>query len=231
MIDIRRFDELGRFTNDWLEAFHHFSFSNYYDPSRMGLGKLRVWNDDTIQPQTGFPPHGHKSMEIITYVRSGAISHKDSMGNSGRTKAGDVQVMSAGSGIQHAEWNEEDEKTQIFQLWIEPRDAGGTPRWGTKAFPKGERAGNWDILASGFGEPGALEINQDARVLGATALPGTPLSYNISEGRFGYLVAAKGDARLNGAPLNARDGAAITGPVRLDIEATSPTELVLVETI
>ncbi|MEL6956626.1 MAG: pirin family protein [Pseudomonadota bacterium] len=231
MIDIRRFDDLGTFRNDWLKAHYHFSFANYYDPARMGVGKLRVWNDDTIQPHTGFPPHGHQSMEIITYVRNGAISHKDSMGNSGRTEAGDVQVMSAGSGIQHAEWNEEDTDTQIFQLWIEPRATGGQPRWGAKAFPKGERAGSWDVLASGLGDAGALEINQDARVLGATALPGKPLAYEIPEGRYGYLVAATGAARLNGETLSARDGAAITGPARIEIIADEPSELVLVETV
>lgn len=231
MIDIRRFEDLGRFTNDWLEAHYHFSFANYHDPARMGVGKLRVWNDDTIQPHTGFPPHGHQSMEIITYVRKGAISHRDSMGNSGRTEAGDVQVMSAGSGIQHAEWNQEDTDTQIFQLWIEPRARGGQPRWGARAFPKGERAGAWDVLASGLGDAGALEINQDARVLGATALPGQSLAYDIPEGRHGYLVAATGEAYLNGEPFNARDGAAIAGPARFEVEAVTPAELVLVETV
>lgn len=231
MIDIRRFEDLGRFSNDWLEAHYHFSFANYHDPARMGVGKLRVWNDDTIQPNTGFPPHGHQSMEIITYVRKGAISHKDSMGNSGRTEAGDVQVMSAGSGIQHAEWNEEDKDTQIFQLWIEPRARGGKPSWGAKAFPKGDRAGSWEVLASGLGDPSALEINQDARVLGATALPGEPLTYEIPVGRYGYLVAATGDVRLNGQSFKARDGAAITGPATLQIEADTPAELVLVDTV
>jgi len=231
VIDIRPFENLGTFRNDWLEAHYHFSFANYFDPARIGVGKLRVWNDDTIQPHTGFPPHGHESMEIITYVRKGAITHKDSMGNTGRTEAGDVQVMSAGSGIRHAEWNEEGADTQIFQLWIEPRAPGGPPRWGARAFPKGDRAGQWEVLASGLGDDGALEINQDARIVGATALPGQPLSYDIPDGRFGYLVAATGRARLNGAIVAARDGVAITGPARLDIEASEDTELVLVETV
>ena len=231
MIDIRPYDSLGTFTNSWLEAHYHFSFSHYYDPARMGHGKLRVWNDDTIQPNTGFPPHGHQSMEIITYVRKGAISHKDSLGNSGRTAAGDVQVMSAGSGIQHAEWNQESDETTLFQLWIEPRSAGGRPRWGAKSFPKGERAGAWDILASGFEDEDALFIIQDARVLGATALPGQPLAYDISQGRYGYLVAATGKATLNGKAFSARDGAAITGPARIEILAKEPTELVLVDTV
>lgn len=231
MIDIRRFESLGHFQNDWLNAHHHFSFSNYYDPGRMGAGKLRVWNDDTIEPGTGFPPHGHRNMEIITYVRKGAITHKDSLGNEGRTEAGDVQVMSAGSGIQHAEWNAEDEVTQIFQLWIEPRSTGGAPRWGSKAFPKGERSGRWEILASGLGDDNALEIDQDARVLGATAEPGQPLTYKVDAGRKAYLVLATGAAILNGEPVKARDGAEITGEVELVIEASERTEIVLVDTI
>ena len=231
MIEIRPFEDLGRFSNDWLNANYHFSFSQYHDPARMGLGKLRVWNDDTIQPDTGFPPHGHQSMEIITYVRTGAITHRDSLGNSGRTAAGDVQVMSAGHGIQHAEWNAEAEPTTLFQLWILPRQQGGTPRWGTKSFPKGARAGAWDTLASGLGDDGALEIDQDARVLGATAVPGQPLSYDIPDGRYGYLVAATGEGQLNGQRFSARDGAAITGPARIEIEADADMELVLVDTV
>ncbi|MEO0465114.1 MAG: pirin family protein [Pseudomonadota bacterium] len=231
MIDIRRFETLGQFENDWLKAHHHFSFSNYYDPARMSSGKLRVWNDDTIQPGTGFPPHGHRDMEIITYVRKGAITHKDSLGNEGRTEAGDVQVMSAGSGIQHAEWNAEDEITQIFQLWIEPRSKGGAPRWGAKAFPKSDRSGRWEILASGRGDDGALDIDQDARVLGATAESGQPLTYRVEAGRTGYLVLATGAASLNGEALKARDGAEITGAADLMIEANEPTEIVFVDTI
>ena len=231
MIDIRRFDDLGAFQNQWLEAHYHFSFSNYFDPDRMGEGKLRVWNDDTIQPHQGFPPHGHRSMEIITYVRRGAISHRDSLGNAGRTEAGDVQVMSAGSGIQHAEWNEEDDIAQIFQLWIEPREQGGEPSWGTKAFPKADRSGTWTALASGEGDDGALPINQDAKVLGATVRPGGTLAYTVADGRHGYLVLAKGIARLNGETLNARDGAAISGGAELILEGVEDAEIVLVDTI
>ena len=231
MIDIRRFEDLGRFDNEWLEAHYHFSFANHYHPDRIGHGKLRVWNDDTIRAGTGFPPHGHRDMEIITYVRKGAITHEDSMGNRGRTEAGDVQVMSAGNGIQHSEWNEEAIDTQIFQLWIEPRSAGGSPRWGAKAFPKGERAGQWETLASGLGEDGALEINQDARVLGATVNAGTSLSYSLEAGQKAYLVLATGKVTLNGETVSARDGAAITGPVELEIVGEDDAEIVLVDTI
>lgn len=231
MIDIRRFEDLGRFRNDWLEAHYHFSFSGYFDPDRMGQGKLRVWNDDTIRPGTGFPPHGHRDMEIITYVRKGAITHEDSLGNRGRTEAGDVQVMSAGTGIQHSEWNEEPGETQIFQLWIEPRAPGGAPRWGAKAFPSGERAGRWEALASGLGDDRALEINQDARVLGATLQSGERLGYTLDEGRKAYLVLAAGEVTLNGETLAARDGAAINGPLDLSLSAVETAEIILVDTI
>ena len=118
MIELRPYRELGGAQHGWLDTRHHFSFAEYYDPKRMGWGALRVWNDDTIAPRTGFPPHPHRDMEIITYVRKGAITHKDNLGNQGRTEAGDVQVMSAGTGIAHSELNEEDEATQIFQIWI-----------------------------------------------------------------------------------------------------------------
>lgn len=231
MIDIRRFENLGRFDNDWLNARYHFSFSGYYDPARMGHGKLRVWNDDTIRAGTGFPPHGHQSMEIITYVRQGAITHQDSMGNKGRTEAGDVQVMSAGSGVQHSEWNAEDEATQIFQLWIEPAQQGGAPSWGAKAFPKGDRAGQWAVLASGDAADDALPIRQDAKVLGATLTAGQKLSYDLDEGRKAYLVLAKGSVTLNGETLNARDGAAIDGEKALSLQGVEDAELILVDTI
>ena len=129
MLQLRPFARLGTFDNEWLHAHYHFSFADYFDPARMGQGKLRVWNDDTIMPQTGFPPHGHRDMEIVTYVRHGAITHEDSLGNVGRTEAGQVQVMSAGTGIRHAEYNREDQPTTLFQIWILPRAQGLPPRW------------------------------------------------------------------------------------------------------
>ena len=127
-----------------------FSFANYFDPKRVEWGALRVWNDDEIAPNTGFPPHPHADMEIITYVREGAITHQDSMGNKGRTEAGDVQVMSAGSGIRHSEYNLESEPTRIFQIWIHPTKTGGQPAWGAKPFPKADRSSRFVTLASGF---------------------------------------------------------------------------------
>src|SRR6478672_2751490 len=171
MIDIRPFDSLGHADHGWLDARHHFSFANYHDPARMGWGRIRVWNDDTIGARSGFPPHPHRDMEIVTYVRTGAITHQDSMGNKGRTEAGDVQVMSAGAGVTHAEYNLEDEATTLYQIWILPKTRGGKPFWGAAKFPKADRAGALVTLASGF-EPdqaeGALPIRQDARILAAT---------------------------------------------------------------
>lgn len=231
MIEIRRFSDLGTFENDWLNAHYHFSFSHYHDPARMGHGKLRVWNDDTIKPQTGFPPHGHRDMEIITYVRTGAITHQDSMGNKGRTAAGDVQVMSAGRGVQHSEWNAEAEDTTLFQLWIEPAETGGDPGWGARQFPKADRSGDWAVLASGRGEDGALPIRQNAAVLGATLKAGETLGYQVSAGRYGYLVLAAGTIELNGQTLHARDAAAITGAEHLELTAIEDAEIVFVDTI
>ncbi len=149
MIELRPFAKLGGADHGWLKAKHHFSFASHYDPNNMGHGALRVWNDDEIAPNTGFPAHPHANMEIITYVREGAITHQDSLGNEGRTEAGDVQVMSAGSGVRHSEYNLEPTKTRIFQIWIEPTARGGQPTWGSKPFPKADRTGKLVTIASG----------------------------------------------------------------------------------
>ena len=231
MIEVRPVSSLGQHKSDWLQSRFHFSFADYHDPARMGLGPLRVWNDDQIQPGTGFPMHGHRDMEIITYVRSGAITHKDSMGNTGRTEAGDVQVMSAGDGIQHSEWNAEDEETTLFQIWILPRTAGGKPGWGARKFPKGDRSGKWAVLASGTGEQDSLVINQDAQVLGATLKQGETLTYEVEAGRHGYLVLAAGVVELNGIVMNGRDGAAITGPEAVTLKGVADAEIVFVDTV
>ena len=230
MIEKRPFASLGRFDNEWLAARYHFSFSGYRDPSRMHWGALRVWNDDTIQPKTGFPPHPHNDMEIITYVRTGAITHEDSMGNRGRTEAGDVQVMSAGAGVTHAEFNLEDEATTLYQIWILPKAHGGKPFWGAAKFPKA--AGALKVLASGFAEDqeaGALPIRQDARLLAATLGPNQSAAYPLAPGRFAYLALAKGSARVNGIALGPRDGAAIKDETDIRIEADETAELVLVD--
>ncbi|MBJ7262739.1 MAG: pirin family protein [Burkholderiaceae bacterium] len=231
MIDRRSFDSLGGASHGWLDAKHHFSFSNYHDSERMGWGALRVWNDDAIAPQTGFPPHPHRDMEIITYVREGAITHTDSLGNRGRTGAGDVQVMSAGTGVRHSEYNLESETTRLFQIWIQTNRPGSPPSWGAKPFPKGERSGSFVALASGMaGDSDALPIQSDARVLGATLKAGQKVRYELGAERLGYLVPATGIVEVNGVRLMARDGGAIRDEVFIDVVAIEDTEMVLVDT-
>jgi len=230
MIEIRPFDSLGHANHGWLDARHHFSFARYYDPARSGWGNLLVWNDDTIAPKAGFPPHPHRDMEIITYVRKGAITHQDNQGNTGRTEAGDVQVMAAGTGIVHAEYNLEPEETTLFQIWIETDKPGAEPSWGAKPFPKGERAGRLVPLASGFEEDtDALPINAKARVLGATLKAGETADYALDKGRHAYLVPAVGAVEVNGVRANTRDGVAIRDEERLTITALEDAEIVLVD--
>ncbi|MBB5049641.1 hypothetical protein HNR60_004422 [Rhodopseudomonas rhenobacensis] len=230
MIELRPFTKLGGADHGWLNAKHHFSFANYYDPENMGHGALRVWNDDEIAPNTGFPAHPHKDMEIITYVRDGAITHQDSLGNKGRTEAGDVQVMSAGSGVRHSEYNLEPETTRIFQIWIEPVGKGGQPTWGAKPFPKADRSGKLVTIASGFAsDTGALPIRADARVLATTLKAGESAEYQPDKARHLYLVPAAGSVEVNGVKVNARDGAAIHDEAKLTITALEDSELVLVD--
>lgn len=230
MINIRPFDGLGGANHGWLDAKHHFSFASYHDPARMNWGSLRVWNDDTIAPKTGFPTHSHRDMEIITYVREGAITHKDNLGNEGRTEAGDVQVMSAGTGVAHSEYNQEDVTTKIFQIWIEPTRTGEKPTWGAKPFPKDDRAGQFEVLASGFeNDKDALPIRADARVIGATLKAGESAEYALGANRRAYLVPATGAVEIDGQRVGARDGAAISGVDMLRMTAIEDSEIVMVD--
>ncbi len=230
MIDIRAFEALGGAQHGWLNARHHFSFAQYHDPARMNWGQLRVWNDDEIAAQSGFAPHPHRDMEIITYVRKGAITHEDNLGNRGRTEAGDVQVMSAGTGIAHSEYNLEDQSTEIFQIWIQPNQVGLPPSWGAKPFPKGERAGVFVTLASGFEEDvDALHIRTEARLAAATVQAGQHAEYALQPGRKAYLVGATGRFTVNGVAAKARDGVAIADETVIRIEALEDSEIVLVD--
>ena len=231
MIDIRAFAGLGHADHGWLDARHHFSFAGYHDPARMGWGAIRVWNDDTIAAQSGFPPHSHADMEIVTFVRSGAITHQDSLGNTGRTGAGDVQVMSAGTGITHAEYNLEGEETTLFQIWIQPDRRGEQPSWGQRQFPKADRSGKWVTLASGDAaiDETVLPVRADARVLAARLGAGKTLDYTADPARHLYLVAPTGRITINGQPANPRDGIAVTGEARLEIRAEDDAEIVLVD--
>ena len=230
MIERRPFAQLGGAHHGWLNAKHHFSFAEYYDPERMSWGNLRVWNDDEIDPGTGFPPHPHREMEIITYVRQGAITHQDSLGNKGRTEAGDVQVMSAGSGIVHSEYNLEQDVTRIFQIWILPTQRGGTPFWGAKPFPKGDRAGRFVILASGDeNDEDTLRIRADGRLAAATLKAGQSAEYALGNDRRAYLVPAAGKVEVNGVLLEARDGAAIAEEAVVKVTALEDSEVILVD--
>jgi len=230
MIERRPFATLGGDDLGWLKTRHHFSFASYHDPARMGWGGLRVFNDDEIAAGGGFPLHPHADMEIITYVRAGAITHRDSMGNEGRTEAGDVQVMSAGTGIRHSEYNLEAATTLIFQIWIHPTARGGAPSWGAKPFPRADRSGRFVTLASGdAADRDALTIRADARVLGATVKAGEHVAIDLDPRRHAYLVPASGVIEANGVRIAARDGAAITDVARLDIVALEGAEIVLVD--
>ena len=230
MIEHRPASSLGNFDFGWLDTTHHFSFGEYHDPKKMGWGSLRVWNDDEIAPGSGFPTHPHADMEIITYVREGAITHKDSLGNEGRTEAGDVQVMSAGSGIRHAEYNLEPDATRIFQIWILPKTRGGAPAWGAKPFPKGDRSGRFVTLASGLpGDEDALPIRTDARVAGATLKAGESTVYTLDPSRHAYLAPSSGEVEVNGVRVATGDGLAATQESELRVTAISDAEVVLVD--
>lgn len=230
MIELRPRHELGQANHGWLDTHYHFSFADYHDPRRMHWGRLRVWNDDTIAPHSGFPPHPHRDMEIITYVRKGAISHQDSLGNSGRTQAGDVQVMSAGTGIAHSEFNREDEACELFQIWIYPDHSGLPPSWGTRPFPRGERAGAFVTLASGIeGDADALPIRADARLVAATLSAGQVAQYPIAEGRKVYLVPASGRIEIGDVVAQCGDGVAIRDETLLSVKALEDSEVVLVD--
>jgi len=230
MIEVRPYAGLGHANHGWLNSAHHFSFADYHDPQRMGWGAIRVWNDDEIASRTGFPPHPHADMEIVTYVRTGAITHQDSEGNKGRTAAGDVQVMSAGTGIRHSEYNLEDETTTLFQIWVLTDRRGAQPSWGAKPFPRGERAGRFVTLASGFaGDADALKINAAARVMGATLAAGESAELSLDPARHAYLVSARGAIEVNGVRAEPRDGIAVTGESEVRIRALDDAEIVLVD--
>ena len=232
MMHVRRSSDRGYADHGWLKTYHSFSFANYHDPRFMGWGNLLVINEDRIAPGTGFGTHGHRDMEIISYVVSGELAHKDSMGNEGRTEAGDVQVMSAGTGVVHAEYNLEPGVTTLFQIWIMPDRTGLPPSWGAKKFPKEKREAAFEVLASGRpadASSGALTINVDGAVMAATLAAGQSLTQPLAAGRAAYLVLARGAAKVNGVAARARDGLAIRAEDAITITASEDAELVMVE--
>lgn len=229
MIEVRPFETLGAFDAGWLDAHYHFSFADYHDPSRMGLGPLRVWNDDRVNPGGGFPPHPHRDFEIITYVRQGAVSHEDSMGNRGRTAAGDVQVMSAGTGVVHSEFNADDEDLTLFQIWLRPDRIGLPPRWETQHFDLDNRKGSLVPLATGRAPTeGALKIHQDVVLLAGVLPSGAEARYALKSGT-AYLVPARGVIEVNGHKAAARAGIIVAGEPELRIRAVDEAEVVVMD--
>lgn len=232
MIEPRPFATLGRFDNDWLTARYHFSFAGYHDPARMGVGPLRVWNDDRIDVGGGFDLHGHRDMEIITYVRRGALAHRDHLGNEGRIAAGEVQVMSAGNGIMHSEHNAGGaEATELFQIWVEPRERSVAPRWETRPAVDGA-PGTFHVLASGRPADRDLDvpaIGQDAALLRASVAAGATTDYRLAAGRSAYAVVAEGQVTLNGTDLSARDGAVARDAGDLSLTALADSVVLLMD--
>ncbi len=231
MINIIPFQTLGSANHGWLEAHHHFSFARYYDPERRGFPPLLVWNDDLIKAGTGFEMHPHDNMEIITYIREGAITHRDNLGNTGRTVAGDIQVMSAGTGIMHSEHNEESEDTILFQIWIQSNTPDLTPRWDTKAFPR-QTDNSLIPLASGRAihkNSDVLSIFQDAAIFAGLIAKGHSYTFNLEAHRHVYMVPATGSIQIDGKTANARDGIHIKDLSNFQITATEDAEIVLAD--
>ena len=220
------YDTLGHANHGWLDARHHFSFANYRNSDRMGFGALRVINDDVIAPGSGFDTHPHRDMEIITYVRKGAITHQDSRGNKGRTAAGDLQVMSAGSGILHSEFNLESEETSIFQIWIFPKRRGIEPKWDSLAFPKEPANDALPLLVSGDGVA-PLQINQDAWIYGGRLSAGTRLEHKVHTQA--YIVVSDGEVEVDGKLLRRGDGAEVVGVDHFTIDAKTDAELLVID--
>lgn len=226
MLTVYPFDQLGNADHGWLQARHHFSFSSYHNPKRMGFGALRVINDDIVQPGTGFATHPHDNMEIITYVRQGAITHRDSQGNEGRTTAGDVQVMSAGTGIRHSEYNHEDEATHLYQIWIEPNKRDIQPRWDAAQFPQQPVSEALNLLVSGDGKA-PLSIYQDATIHGGRILSGTVITHPIKNQA--YILVAVGEVEIEGQMVRKGDGAQISGQSQIEITAGTDAELLVLD--
>ncbi len=229
MIVVRRAEERGAEKLGWLDSRHTFSFGNYYDPSHMGFGPLRVINEDRVRPGAGFGTHGHRDMEIISYVLEGAMEHKDSLGTGSVIRPGDVQVMSAGTGIRHSEFNHSPRDILHFlQIWIEPDEAGLTPGYGQQSFSTAERSGRLRLIASGDGREGSVRIHRDAAIHAALLDLGQAVEHAMAEGRRAWVQVARGDVDVDGEVLRAGDGAAVQGQARLRLAARADgTEILL----
>jgi len=228
MISLRKSHERGHANHGWLDSYHTFSFADYYDPHEMGFGSLRVINEDRVAPKAGFPTHPHRDMEIVTYILEGELAHQDSMGNGSVIRVGDVQRMTAGTGIRHSEFNASEHlPVHLLQIWIEPDEAGLTPSYEQKHFPLAEKQGRFRLIASRDGREGSVTIHQDAAIYAAVLSTEQTLTYDLDPARRAYLHMARGRVNLNGYPLDAGDGAKINGPETLTLSALEAAEILL----
>ena len=228
MLTVRKAEDRGHANHGWLDTHHTFSFADYYNPNFMGFGALRVINDDRVAPGRGFPPHSHRDMEIVTYVLEGALRHQDSMGNGSIIKPGEVQRMSAGTGVTHSEYNASDkEPVHFLQIWILPRRAGLAPGYEQKFFADDEKLERLRLVASPDGADGSVRIQQDARMFAAILKGGKPVTHDFDPGRLGWLHVARGSAEVNGTPLKEGDGVAIRGTEHLSISSQRGGEILL----
>ena len=227
MIQLRKSGERGHANHGWLESYHSFSFAHYYDPQWMSYRSLRVINDDIVMPGKGFGTHPHQDMEIITYVLSGQLEHKDSMGNGRVIRPGDFQYMAAGTGVRHSEFNpSSDEAVHLLQIWIQPDENGVNPRYAERQMADAA-TGQWHLAASKSGRDGSMAIHQDADLSLARLEPHQVIEYNLEDGRHAWLHLAEGEIKLNGESLAAGDAAYLSGPSQLQLSAASSSQVLL----
>jgi redox-sensitive bicupin YhaK (pirin superfamily) len=228
MIEIRKAGDRGHFDFGWLNTYHTFSFDQYYDPSHMHFRSLRVINEDRVSPARGFPTHSHRDMEIITYILEGSLRHKDSMGNGSVIRPGDVQRMTAGTGVSHSEYNpSETEPVHLLQIWILPNERGLTPGYEQKAFTEDERTGRFRLIASPDGRDGSVTINQDANVYATIFSHDEAVEHQLQSGRFAWVQVARGEVELNGTRLQQGDGAAVKNETQLQVKGAGRAEVLL----
>lgn len=228
MITLRKSEERGHFDLGWLDTYHTFSFDQYYDPSHMHFRTLRVINEDRVAPGQGFPTHSHRDMEIITYILSGALEHRDSMGNGSVIRPGDVQRMTAGKGVSHSEFNpSRTESVHLLQIWLLPNARNLTPGYEQKFFSEAERRGKLRLIAAPDGNNGSVKINQDAKVYASLAGAGQKIEYRLDRDRHAWLQVARGTLRLNNTELNQGDGAAVSDEAQINVTAHDEAEFLL----
>jgi hypothetical protein len=228
MIAVRPAAERGHADHGWLDTRHTFSFASYHDPRHMGFRSLRVINEDRVKPGEGFGTHAHRDMEILTWVLEGALEHKDSMGNGSVIRPGDLQRMSAGTGVTHSEFNpSREEPVHFLQIWLLPRERGLPPGYEQKGFPEEERRGRLRLVAAGDGRDGAVTIHQDADLWTAVLEPGKSVRHALASGRYAWVHVARGVVSLNGSTLGAGDGAAVSGEAALEITGAVDAEVLL----